>query len=66
MGKGRKEIVNGWAKWILVAIAVIAAIYGNYRNAAVLKNEVKHLAADVVELKADVKTLTQYLMKGTS
>ncbi len=56
---------NGWARWVIIAIAVIAAIYGNFRNAAVLENDVYHLKADIAEIKQEISLLRQHLMKGT-
>lgn len=39
------------AQWIIVAIAVLGLIYNSIVTHATLKNDVKHLAADVKEMR---------------
>ena len=44
----KNKKLNGLAKWIIVAIAIGGLIF----NTAILYNDVKHLKADVTEIKA--------------
>ena len=50
--------LNGYIKLILAAITVGTLVF----NTAILWNDVKHLKADVVEVKQSVKFLTSYLL----
>ena len=50
--------INGYIKLILAAIAVGTLVF----DTAILWNDVKHLKADVVEVKESVKFLTSYLL----
>ncbi len=46
-----KNKLNGYAKWIIVGLAVAGVIW----NAAVLHNDVKHIKADILEIKTLLK-----------
>lgn len=48
-----KNRLNGYAKTIIVGIAVAGIIW----NAAVLHNEVKHLKDDMSEIKQSIKAI---------
>lgn len=45
--------INGYAKMIMVAIAIAGIIW----NAATLHNDVKHLKNDMQELKKDIEQI---------
>lgn len=47
-----KNRLNGYARWIIVALAVAGIIW----NAAVLHNDVKHIKADIKEIKYILRT----------
>lgn len=49
-------------KWILVAIAVGTILYNTIVTHAVLKNEVKHLAIDMAEVKKKLWDLVKILI----
>lgn len=50
--------LNGLAKWIIVAIAVVGIVF----NTAILYNDVKHLKDDMTEIKLDIKAINTYLL----
>jgi len=65
--------LNGYAKWIMVVIAVGTIAYNTIVTQVVLKNDMKHLTNDVAkgfataredrkEIKQSVKFLTSYLL----
>jgi len=61
--------INGYVKWIGVALAILAIIwnavelhYNTKRNTAVLQNDVAHLTKDVAEIKQEVKEINRYLL----
>ena len=69
--------INGYAKWILVALAFLGIIwnaftlhYGVKENNAVLQNDVIHLTKDVGELKQDFKSfraeINAYLLERSN
>ena len=43
--------LNGTASWILAIIALAVIVYNTVAVHVIVKNEVKHLQADVVEIK---------------
>ena len=51
--------LNGYIRWIVVAIAVGGLIF----NTAVLYNDVKHLKGAVQEIKEERKTINIYLLQ---
>ena len=55
-----KKNGNGRARWIIVALAVGGLIF----NSGILYNDVKHLAAEVTEIKQELKDLRVFLMEG--
>lgn len=55
-----KKKLNGIAKWVIVSIAVAGIIF----NTAILYNDVKHLKADIAEIKQEMKEITQYLLRS--
>lgn len=54
---------NDLAKWIIVAMAVGGLIYNAIVTHTILKNDVKHLSADMTEIKQDVKQINMYLIE---
>ena len=50
--------LNGYIKLALTTIAIGTLVF----NTAILWNDVKHLKADIVEVKQSVKFLTSYLL----
>ena len=55
--------LNGTAKWVAIALVVITNIAVIAYNTGVTHNHIRHLAADVVELKQDVKTIEAYILE---
>jgi len=53
-----KQKLNGYAQWIIIIIAVGAI----FVNTITLYNDVKHLKADVAEIKQEVKDINKYLL----
>jgi len=51
---------NNLVKWIIVALAVAGLIF----NSGVLYNDVKHLKTEMVELKQQIGSIQEYLLKG--
>ena len=62
--------INGYAKWILVILALLGIMwnaftlhFGVKENTAVLQNEITHLTADVADIKIDIKAINTYLLE---
>ena len=62
--------LNGYAKWILVILALLGIMwnaftlhYGVKENTAVLQNEIMHLTDDVADIKQDIKAINTYLLE---
>lgn len=62
--------MNGYVKWIAIGIVVATIIwnaigvhYNTRKNTAILQNDIKHLTADVAEIKTDVKAINTYLLE---
>lgn len=62
--------VNGYAKWILVILALLGIMwnaftlhFGVKENTAVLQNEIMHLTTDVADIKQDIKAINTYLLE---
>ena len=65
--------LNGTARWIIVGLAFCGIIwnafelhYNTKKNTAILQNDVVHLAADMTEIKTDIKAINQYLLERTN
>lgn len=58
----RLNRLNGTAKWVLVAFAVATVAYNTVVTHTIVRNDVKHLQADVVEVKEGLATLYAYLL----
>lgn len=56
---------NDLMKWVIVAFAVGGLIYNTIVTYAILKNDVKHLSADMIEVKQEVKQINKYLIEGS-
>lgn len=62
---GLKQMVsrfNGTAKWVLIAFAILTVAYNTVVTHTIVRNDVKHLQADVVEVKERLTTLYAYLL----
>lgn len=62
--------LNGYSKWILVALAFCgimwnaATLHFSVRqNTAILQNDVYHLSAEFGDMKIDIKKIYDYLLK---
>lgn len=55
-----KQKLNGFARWVIVALAVGSVIF----NTAVLYNDVKHLKNAVQEIKQEIRDLRTYLLEN--
>lgn len=62
--------LNGYAKWITTAIAIIVLAFNTietYSNRktteALINNEIKHLQEDVGEIKTDISGIQKYLLE---
>ena len=54
-----KTNLNGIAKWIVVALALLTLAF----NSGVLYNDVKHLKGQLSEIKEEIKDLRSYIME---
>lgn len=52
-----RQKLNGFAKWIIVALAVGGMIYNTIVTRAVTLNDIKHLKTDMADIKQDVRDL---------
>ena len=50
------------AQWILAIIALAVVVYNTIITHVVLKNDVRHLAADIKETKDELKKLIFHLL----
>ena len=53
-----KGKLNGNAKWIIVALAILTLAF----NSGVLYNDVAHLTTEVKEMRGDIRDLRNCLM----
>ena len=58
-----KNKTSDLAKWVIVAMAVGGLIYNVIVTHTILKNDVKHIQADMTEIKQDVKSINMYLLQ---
>ena len=54
------------AQWILAIVALMVVVYNTVITHVVLKNDVRHLAADVKEMKAELSKLIFHLLEKES
>jgi len=57
-----KTKYNGLAKWAAILIALAAIAYNAIDTRAILKNDVKHIQSDIVEIKQDVRELRTFII----
>jgi len=57
-----KTNFNGLAKWAAILIALAAIAYNAIDTKAILKNDVKHIQSDIVEIKQDVRELRTFII----
>ena len=53
--------LNGLAKWIIIALAILTIAYNTIVTHAVKINDIVHLQADVVEIKQDIRDIRNHL-----
>lgn len=46
-----KKPINGYAKWIVIILAIATIAYNSIATHVIAKNEIKHLQEDVREIK---------------
>jgi len=57
-----KNRFNGVAKWVVILITLITIAYYAVDTRAVLKNDVKHIQGDILEIKLDIRELRLLLI----
>lgn len=55
-----KKNINGYAKWILVVLAILTIAYNSVATHVIAKNEVKHLRMSVDKIET---LLIEHLIK---
>lgn len=53
---------NGYAKWILIALAIGTIAYNTVVTHVIARNDIKHLRQDVNKLEVAVSGIQTYLM----
>ena len=54
--------LNGYAKWIIIIIAVGTILYNTVVTHTIVRNDVKHLQQDVAEVKQAVQYIERCLI----
>jgi len=55
-----KSKFNGYAKWVIIVIVLGTIVYNGIAARVIVKNEIKHLAEDVREIK---KLLLEHIVE---
>ena len=59
----KRQSINGYARWIMVAIALATIAYNGIATHILAKNEIKHLRQDIARIEAKVEQLYLLQMK---
>jgi len=53
---------NGLAKWVAIIIVLATMVYGIIDTRAILRNDVKHIQDDILEVKFDIRELRNFII----
>ena len=54
---------NNTTQWIMILIILLGTVYNAVISRTILKNDVKHIAEDITEVKQQVTGLTTILLE---